>query len=165
MIPIVNRIMPKGRFADGSVTKSALSHKCLVKLADWKWSHGAQLVRFRSFRDIEANHAAIGRGHCGPAKTDARARLPNVPGRKSNHQDRRDYQQAHLQPKIIGKAVFVCDLRIHDCDHLLPIGRRRINDPREATRQREKALLPVAPLSRFFGFRHCHPACLAVVSA
>ncbi len=91
--------------------------------------------------------------------------LPNVPGRESNHHDRRDYQQAHLQPKIIGKAVFVRDLRVHDCDHLLPIGSRRINDPREATRQREKALLPAAPLSRFFGFRHCHPACLAVVSA
>jgi hypothetical protein len=49
-----------------------------------------------------------------------RVLLPNVLRRKCNQHDSQDYECAELHPKIVGKAAFVCDLRVHDRDHLLP---------------------------------------------
>jgi hypothetical protein len=80
--------------------------------------------------------------------------LPNVFCCKSNHHDRHDYQRGYLHPKIIGKAAFVFELGIH-VDHL----------PLKRSGASGKKRLTIAPLSCFLGFRHCHPALLAVVGA
>jgi hypothetical protein len=57
------------------------------------------------------------------------------------------------------KTAFACDLSIHSCITSL---RKACGDPREATQLGTKRL-DVASL--FLGFRHCHPACFAVVGA
>ena len=83
---------------------------------------------------------------------------PNVLGRKPNHHNRKNRQCGHLEPEVIGKTALARDLTIH-CS-LTSLGSRR----EKATRL-GKGSLSVAPLSRFFGFRHCHSALVALVGA
>src|SRR6516164_6061770 len=74
---------------------------------------------------------------------------PNILCRKSNHDERHDHQRRHLQPEVIGKTVFACDLSSHPGSPPFGPLTAQCSDPREAARFTERtgrAALSVPPL-------------------